>query len=74
MASNSAEGKFERALRQMENVEGLIGGLPRNYRNSEEKRKVLLEVTDALQLVRIKIKYLEQMIVDEDQHNKRSVK
>lgn len=66
MASNSAEGKFERAVRQIENVEGLIGGLPRAYRNNEEKRKALQEVVSALELVRVKIKHLEQIIVDED--------
>lgn len=66
MASNSAEGKFERAVRQIENVEGLIGGLPRTYRNNEEKRKALQEVANALELVRVKIKHLEQLIVDED--------
>lgn len=66
MASNSAEGKFERALRQIENVEGLIGGLPRAYRNNEEKRKALQEVTSALEHARLKIQYLEQLIVAED--------
>ena len=67
MASNSAEGKFERALRQIENVESLIGGLPRTYRNNEEKRKALQEVAGVLQEVRVKIQYLEQLIVEEDQ-------
>jgi hypothetical protein len=67
MASNSAEGKFDRALRQIENIEGLIGGLPRAYRNNEEKRKVLQEVATALEEARVKIHYLAQLIVDEDQ-------
>lgn len=66
MASNSAEGKFERAIRQIENVEGLIGGLPRTYRNSDEKRIALDEVTSALQHARTKIQYLEQLIINED--------
>lgn len=66
MATNSAEGKFERAFRQMENVEGLIGGLPRNYRNTEEKRKAVQDVVEALDLTRLKIKHLERLIIEED--------
>jgi|GEM_PF-6498922 len=66
MASNGADGKFERALRQIENVEALIGGLPRVYRNSEEKRQALQETASALETVRVKIKYLAHLIVDED--------
>jgi hypothetical protein len=72
MASNSAEGKFERAFRQMENVEALIGGLPRTYRNNDEKRMAFQEVVDALGLVRVKIKYLEKLIVEEDSMSVRS--
>jgi hypothetical protein len=70
MATNSAEGKLERALRQIENVEGLIGGLPRTYRNNEKKRVELQGVLDHMAQGRIRIKRLEQLVVEEDQFNK----
>jgi hypothetical protein len=67
MTTSSAAGKLERALRQLENIEGLIGGLPRIYRNNEEKRSEFEAVLDQIKQLRIKIKHLEQLIIDEDE-------
>jgi hypothetical protein len=72
MATNSAEGKLERALRQIENIEGLIGGLPRTYRNSEEKRKELQSILNEIDQVRIQIKHLERLVIEEDQFSRRN--
>jgi hypothetical protein len=72
MATNSAEGKLERALRQIENIEGLIGGLPRTYRNSEEKRKELQSILNEIDKVRIQIKHLERLVIEEDQFSRRN--
>jgi hypothetical protein len=68
MTTSSAAGKLERALRQLENIESLIGGLPRIYRSNEEKRSEFDAVLDQIKQLRIKIKRLEQLIVDEDEH------
>ena len=58
MPSNSGEGKIIRVLAQLENIETLLGGLPKRFKQPDERKNQIKTIINDLSRIQDKLKEL----------------